>query len=209
RSNRYNLEVATSPTRRSSDLSPRSWPSAPSTTPSRSARGPTDEPGQGRGLLRARQAVRAPRVATARGGARRRPHPRRARHRRRVRPPPRAGRRAIAPARRRLDLRPRDDRPGVPARRARPDGLAGAPAQGRLPRRLHLLLPLRALLRLPRQRARGVSGEDRAAARAVRVPALPRRVRRVLLSAAALRALPRPRRAARRDGCAGELRPLA
>src|SRR5207247_2589704 len=88
---------------------------------------PTDEPGQGRGLLRSRQAVRAPGVATARGGARRRPHPRRARQRVRFRPPLLAGRRAIAPARRRLDLRPRDDRPGVPARRARPDGLAGRP----------------------------------------------------------------------------------
>src|SRR2546430_16238891 len=96
-----------------------------------------------------------------------------------------------APARGRLDLRPRDDGPRGAARRAGEDRLARATAERGRPRRVHLLLSLRALPRVSQQRARGLSGEDRAAARAVAVPVLPRRVRRVLLPESARCALPR------------------
>ncbi len=67
--------------------------------------------------------------------------------------------------------------------RVKTDSL-GRPAQGRRPRRLHVLLSVRALLRVPQQGAGQLSGQDRAAAGPGRVPALPRRLRRVLLPAA-------------------------
>ena len=91
----------------------------------------------------------------------------------------------------------------------REDRLARPAAQGRRPRRLHLFLSVPALLRVPEQRAGRVPEQDRAPPRPVDVPALPRRVRRVLLPAPGRHALQGAGRADGRDGVAGELRALA
>src|SRR5262249_20713999 len=159
--------------------------------------GASDGDGEGGGLLRSRHAVRDPRGPRARRRARRSPDPRLARQRLRLGPSLLARRRAAQAAGGRLDLRPRDDGARREARGAREDRLAGPPAQRGRSRRLTLLLSVRALLRVPGQRAGGVPGEDRAAARSVAVPTLPRRVRRVLLPASARRDLRGPGSAAR------------
>src|SRR5262249_56973771 len=95
------------------------------------------------------------------------------------------------------------------ARIAREDRLARPPAEGGRPGRLYLFLSVRALPRVPRERAGRVPGQDRAPARALAVPALPRRLRRVLLPAAERGDLPRAGFASRRTGGARQLRPLA
>src|SRR5207245_411522 len=112
-------------------------------------------------------------------------------------------------AARRLGLRPRDDRPRGQARPQREDRLAGAPARRGRPCRLHLLLSVRTLRPLSEEGARGLSLQGRPPARAVGVPALPPRLRRVLLPEAGGHALQGARRAFGRAGGSGELRALA
>src|SRR3990170_248156 len=127
---------------------------------------------------------------------------------RRLGPPLLAGRRAAQAPRRRLDLRPRDVRPGSPARRRDQDGLARRAAQGRRSRRLLLLLPVRPLLRLPEQRARLLPQQGGTPARTPHLSPLPRRLRPVLLPPPRRLPLQGPRRALRRNRRAGELRAL-
>ena len=83
-----------------------------------------------------------------------------------------------------------------------------APPRGR-PRGVLLLLPVRPLLRVPPRPARRVPPQDRPRDGTGRVPALGRRVRRVLLRPSGRLRVPRARRSARRARLPRELRSLA
>ena len=84
----------------------------------------------------------------------------------------------------------------------------GSPAQGGRPRRLHLLLSVRALLRVPARGAGRLPEQDRAPARPERAAAPARRLRRSLLPAPRRRPLRGAGRALRRGGGGRELRAL-